>query len=66
MDLLLYIQKQALQVDTCGAFFDILGLMLLILALLILFNRTDLITPIVMPFCIITVVYAVISSIYMS
>ena len=43
MDLLLYIQKQALQVDTCGAFFDILGLMLLILALLILFNRTDLI-----------------------
>ena len=64
--MLLYIQKQALQVDTCGAFFDILGLMLLILALLILFNRTDLITPIVMPFCIITVVYAVISSIYMS
>ena len=40
--MLLYIQKQALQVDTCGAFFDILGLMLLILALLILFNRTDL------------------------
>ena len=64
--MLLYIQKQALQVDTCGAFFDILGLMLLILALLILFNRTDLITPIVMPFCIISVVYAVISSIYMS
>ena len=47
MDLLLYIQKQALQVDTCGAFFDILGLMLLILALLILFNRTDLIESVI-------------------
>lgn len=46
--------------------FGLIGLMLLVLALLIMFNKTDLITPIVIPFCIVTVVYAVISSINMN
>lgn len=45
--------------------FGLIGLMLLILALLILLNKTELITPIVIPFCIVTVVYAVVSSINM-
>ena len=46
--------------------FGLIGLMLLISALLILFNKTELITPIIIPFCIITVVYAIISSINMN
>lgn len=46
--------------------FGLIGLMLLILALLILYNRIELITPIVIPFCIVTVVYAVVSSINMN
>lgn len=46
--------------------FGLIGLMLLILALLIPFNRIELITPIVISFCIVTVVYAVVSSMNMN
>jgi hypothetical protein len=42
--------------------FALVGAMFLILAFLILFNRIELITPIVLPLCIITLVYAIVSS----
>ena len=45
--------------------FGLIGLMLLILALLILFEKTELVTPIVIPFCIVTVGYTLVSSIKM-
>ena len=42
--------------------FALVGAMFLILAFLILFNKIELITPIVLTLCIVTVVYAIVSS----